>query len=71
MNRFFTAGIVQGGSDISGPILELHRCIKKRFFTLIILLKSISAVCRSANKKKQTHLGKDESTGSYNSHDSL
>jgi hypothetical protein len=63
--------IIQGGSDKSGTISELHQCIKNIFFLLIFLLKSVLAVCRSVNKNKQTHLGKDESTGSDSSHDSL
>ncbi len=45
--------------------------LKIVFFVLIILLKSVSVVCRSVNKNKQTHLGKDESSGSDSSHDSL
>jgi hypothetical protein len=45
---------IQGGSDISGTISKLHRYIKKSYFLLIILLKSISAVCRRVNKKTGT-----------------
>ena len=51
---YFTLGI-QGGSDISGTTSELRRCIKNRFFILIILLRSISYVCRNVNRNKQTH----------------
>ncbi len=45
--------------------------LKVFFFFINYFSPIFSAVCRSVNKKKQTHLGKDESTGSYNSHDSL
>jgi hypothetical protein len=62
---------LQGGSDISGTFSELHQCIKNSFFILIILLKSVLAVCLSVNKNRQTHLGNDESTGRDSSHDSL
>jgi hypothetical protein len=32
---------------------KLHLCIKKSYFLLIILLKSISAVCRRVIKKNR------------------
>ncbi len=50
---FLQSVTVQGGSDISGTTSKLHRYIKK-IFLLIILLKSISAVCRRVNKKTDT-----------------
>jgi hypothetical protein len=46
---------IQGGSDFSGTTSELRRCIKNRFFILIILLKSVPSVCRNVNRNKQTH----------------
>jgi hypothetical protein len=72
VKRVYLCTHIQGGSDISGTISERHRCIKNSFFfKLITFLQSVSADGRSVNKNKQTHLGKDELTGSYNSHDSL
>jgi hypothetical protein len=56
---------VQGGSDISGTLSKLHSRIKKSSFLLIILLKTVSALCRSGKKNKQKLSAKDESTGSY------
>jgi hypothetical protein len=44
---------------------------KKIIFLKTLLPQTVSAVCRSINKNKNTHSGKDKSTGSYKSHYSL
>jgi hypothetical protein len=62
---------VQGGSDISGTLSKLHSRIKKSSFLLIILHKTVSALCKSGKENKQKLSAKDESTGSYESCDSL
>jgi hypothetical protein len=62
---------VQGGSDISGTLSKLHRRIKKSTFLLIISCLTVSALCRSGNKNKQTHSGKNKSTRSYETYHSL
>jgi hypothetical protein len=51
-------GYLQGGSDISGTLSKLHRCIKKSYFLLIISHKTVLALFRSVNKNKQTPPGK-------------
>jgi hypothetical protein len=45
---------IQGGSDISGTLSKLHRCIKKSYFLLILSHKTVLALFRSGNKIKQT-----------------
>jgi hypothetical protein len=62
---------IQGGSDISGTLSKLHHRLKKSTFLLIILRKTVSAICRSGNKNKQTHSGKNKSTRSYETCHSL
>jgi hypothetical protein len=50
---------LQGGSDISGTLSKLHIPTgKKIIFLIIILRKTISALCRSRNENKQTHSSK-------------
>ncbi len=61
---------IQGGSDISGTLSKLHCRIEKHFFLSILLLQTVSAVCRSINTNNNTHSSKVESTGSYKSRDS-
>jgi hypothetical protein len=63
--------IIQGGSDISGTLSKLHCHIKKLFFKTILLPQTFLAICRSINKNKKSHSGKDKSTGSYKSRYSL
>jgi hypothetical protein len=36
---------IQGGSDISGTLSKLHHCIKKLYFSLILLRQTVSAGC--------------------------
>jgi hypothetical protein len=48
---------IQGGSDISGTLSKLHHRIKKSYFLLIISHKTVSALFRRGNKKKQTRSG--------------
>ncbi len=40
---------IQGGSDKSGTLSKLHRCIKKSYFLLIISHKTVLALFRSGN----------------------
>jgi hypothetical protein len=63
--------LIQGGSGISGTLSKLHCHIKKILFWTILLPQTVSAVCRSINKNKNTHSSKDKSKGSYKSRDSL
>jgi hypothetical protein len=44
--------------------------VLKNIFLSILLLKTVSAVCRSINKNNNTHSSKVESTESYKSRDS-
>jgi hypothetical protein len=64
-----SARYIQGGSDISGTLSKLHCRTEKHFFLLILLLQTVSAVCRSINKNNNTHSSKVEATGSYKSRD--
>ncbi len=45
---------IQRGSDISGTLSKLHRCFKKTYFLLILVLQTISAACWTINKNKRT-----------------
>ncbi len=45
--------------------------LKKTYFLLNLVLQTISAVCWTINKNKRTHSGKDYSTGSCKSRDSI
>ena len=44
---------LQGGSDISGTLSKLHRCINISYFLVILSHQTVSASCRTINKKKQ------------------
>ncbi len=63
--------LIQGGSDKSGTLSKLHRRIKKSTFLIIISCWTVSALCRSRNRNKQTHSGKNKSTRSYETYHSL
>jgi hypothetical protein len=67
LQQYYAAKNIQGGSDISGTLSKLHCRIKKSYFLLIISHKTFSALFRSGNINKQTHPGKNKSTGSYES----
>jgi hypothetical protein len=54
-----------------GTLSKLHCHIKKLFFLTILLPETFTAICRSINKNKKTHSGKDKSTSSYKSRYSL
>jgi hypothetical protein len=45
--------------------------LKKKYFLLFFLRKTISAFCQNRNKNKQSHSGEDESTGRRRSRGSL
>jgi hypothetical protein len=69
--RPFTFSTLQGVSDISGTLSKLHYSIKKSAFLLILSQQTISAVCRTICKNKQTHFGKDELAGTSKRRDCL
>jgi hypothetical protein len=55
---------VQGGSDISGMLSKLHRHIKNNLFYYFFPKNHLN--CLPNINKKQSHSGKDESTGRCN-----
>jgi hypothetical protein len=64
-------GGIQGGSDISGTISKLHRCVKKYSFLLIFSAKASQLSAETIIVNKQSYSSKNESTGRHRSRESL
>jgi hypothetical protein len=69
--HFVKYAYLQGGSDISGTLSKLHYSIKKSSFLSILSLQTISALCQTICKNKQTHSGIDELAGTFKRRDFL